>query len=88
LATIWGKLAARIMSDDLTTALDDLNRLKDAIEAAPLASASHTLQQRTWFLHWSLYVLFRVEGGFERLFEIFMTTRYVDYLFLCTLNYF
>ena len=33
LAALWGKLASEILMQDWETALDDLNRLKDVIDA-------------------------------------------------------
>ena len=33
LAALWGKLASEILMQDWDTALDDLNRLKDVIDA-------------------------------------------------------
>ncbi|KAJ3358894.1 eukaryotic translation initiation factor 3 subunit E [Allomyces javanicus] len=72
LAAMWGKLAALILAND-DGASDALHRLRDAVENASLASPSHTLQQRAWLLHWTLFVHLRTEAGLPRVQEFFAT---------------
>merc|ERR1719312_1640232 len=53
---MWGKLAAEILMQNWETALEDLNRLKTFIDESTFGSNLQTLQQRTWLIHWSLFV--------------------------------
>merc|ERR1719411_2055101 len=53
---MWGKLAAEILMQNWDTALEDLNRLKTFIDESTFGSNLQTLQQRTWLIHWSLFV--------------------------------
>ncbi|KAI9224108.1 hypothetical protein BC828DRAFT_374294 [Blastocladiella britannica] len=71
LAAQWGRLAAHILAGEDQTALEFSGRVRDAIENAPLASQSHTLQQRLWLLHWSLFVYFRssFDGALDKAME-------------------
>jgi translation initiation factor 3 subunit E len=55
---MWGKLAAEILLQNWDTALEDLNRLKQFIDESTFGSSLQTLQQRTWLIHWSLFVFF------------------------------
>ena len=55
---MWGKLAAEILMQNWDTALEDLNRLKQFIDESTFGSSLQTLQQRTWLIHWSLFVFF------------------------------
>src|SRR6266487_3621894 len=56
---LWGKLASEILMQQWDTALEDLNRLKEYIDNnAQFGSALQALQQRTWLIHWSLFVFF------------------------------
>merc|ERR1719310_2040140 len=55
---MWGKLAAEILMQDWDTALEDLNRLKQFIDESTFGSNLQTLQQRTWLIHWSLFLFF------------------------------
>merc|ERR1719419_1870867 len=55
---MWGKLAAEILMQNWDTALEDLNRLKTFIDESTFGSNLQTLQQRTWLIHWSLFVFF------------------------------
>ncbi|GAB6029419.1 Eukaryotic translation initiation factor 3 subunit E [Chamberlinius hualienensis] len=69
---LWGKLAAEILMQNWDAALDDFNRLKDYIESNSFGSALQSLQQRTWLLHWSLFVFFNHEKGTDLLIDMFL----------------
>merc|ERR1719438_125883 len=62
---MWGKLAAEILMQKWDTALEDLNRLKQFIDESTFGSNLQTLQQRTWLIHWSLFVFFNHHKGKE-----------------------
>ncbi|CAH8628263.1 Eukaryotic translation initiation factor 3 subunit E, variant 2 [Schistosoma haematobium] len=73
----WGRLASEILVQNWDEALEDLEKLKDAIDCQNEdRPASRTyliqLQQRTWMLHWSLFVFFNHPQGKEKLIEWFM----------------
>ncbi|CAH8617073.1 unnamed protein product [Heterobilharzia americana] len=73
----WGRLASEILVQNWDEALEDLEKLKDAIDCqSEERPASRTylmqLQQRTWMLHWSLFVFFNHPQGKEKLIEWFM----------------
>merc|ERR1719410_403576 len=53
---MWGKLAAEILMQNWDTALEDLNRLK----------------QRTWLIHWSLFVFFNHPKGRDLIIDLFL----------------
>lgn len=78
---LWGKLAAEILAQNWEGAFEDLTRLREAIEArsggtAPLMQ----LQQRSWLMHWALYVLFNHENGRAALVDLFFHERYLNAL--------
>ena len=54
---MWGKLACEILLTKWDQVLEDINALKDAIEARVTTSALAQMQQRCWLMHWSLFVL-------------------------------
>merc|ERR1719509_288390 len=60
---MWGKLASEILMQNWDTALEDLNRLKQFIDESTFGSSLQTLQQRTWLIHWSLFVFFNHPKG-------------------------
>merc|ERR1719495_1380304 len=60
---LWGKLASEILMQNWDTALEDLNRLKQFIDESTFGSSLQTLQQRTWLIHWSLFVFFNHPKG-------------------------
>merc|ERR1719328_559339 len=60
---MWGKLASEILMQNWDTALEDFNRLRQFIDESIFGSSLQTLQQRTWLIHWSLFVFFNHSEG-------------------------
>jgi hypothetical protein len=59
LSALWGKFACDILlAQDWDVALDDLNALKELIDSQEKVLPLQQLQQRTWLIHWSLFVFF------------------------------
>merc|ERR1719495_1060709 len=69
---MWGKLASEILMQNWEAALEDLNRLKQFIDESTFGSSLQTLQQRTWIIHWSLFVFFNHPKGRELIIELFL----------------
>jgi len=69
---MWGKLAAEVLMQNWDTALEDLNRLKQFIDESTFGSSLQTLQQRTWLIHWSLFVFFNHPKGRDLIIELFL----------------
>merc|ERR1719232_205060 len=69
---MWGKLAAEILMQNWDTALEDLNRLKQFIDESTFGSNLQTLQQRTWLIHWSLFVYFNHPKGRDLIIDLFL----------------
>lgn len=72
MSCLWGKLASEILMQRWDEAYDDLNQLKDAIETSSLRSPLDLLHQRTWFIHWSLFVYFNHPKGRDDLVQLFL----------------
>merc|ERR1712200_285397 len=76
---MWGKLAAEILMQNWDTALEDLNRLKTFIDESTFGSNLQTLQQRTWLIHWSLFVFFNHPKGRDLIIDLFLYQKpYLD----------
>ncbi|KAK2490917.1 hypothetical protein MC885_002176 [Smutsia gigantea] len=56
LSSLWGKLASEILMQNWDAAMEDLTRLKETIDNNSVSSPLQSLQQRTWLIHWSLYL--------------------------------
>ncbi|XP_014777263.1 eukaryotic translation initiation factor 3 subunit E isoform X2 [Octopus bimaculoides] len=73
LNTLWGILASEILLQNFDAALEELNRLREYIDTnAAFWPALQTLQQRTWFVHWSLFVFFNNLDGLDLLVDLFL----------------
>ncbi|EEB10459.1 eukaryotic translation initiation factor 3 subunit, putative [Pediculus humanus corporis] len=71
LNVMWGKLASEILLQNWDTALEDLNKLRDFIDGNNFSSLQ-LLQQRTWLIHWSLFVFFNHPKGRDNIIDMFL----------------
>ncbi|KAK9805784.1 hypothetical protein WJX73_009832 [Symbiochloris irregularis] len=78
LSALWGKLAAEILLQNWDSALDDLMKLKDIIDSNTFAPLLTQLQQRSWLMHWSLFVFFNHENGRNAIIDLFFQERYLN----------
>jgi translation initiation factor 3 subunit E len=81
LQVLWGKLACEILVEDWEAASVAVEAVKTAMESMVSSKRLPPLQaltQRTWLLHWSLFVYWNdsAKGGLEQLVELFHTERY------------
>jgi len=74
---LWGKFASEILLKNWDAALADLLRLRTAIDdhaSPPL----EMLQQRSWLLHWSLFVFFNHAKGHDGIIDLFLSEKYLQ----------
>jgi translation initiation factor 3 subunit E len=81
LEILWGRLACEILVMDWEAASVAVEAVKTAMESmvsSKQLTALQALQQRTWLLHWSLFVYWNdsAKGGLEQLVDLFHTERY------------
>jgi translation initiation factor 3 subunit E len=79
LHVLWGRLACEILVLNWTTASKAIEAVKTALElmvSSNQLSPVQALQQRTWLLHWSLFVYWNAPSGLEQLVEMFLSEKY------------
>jgi len=79
-SALWGKLAAEILMQNWEMALEDLNRLREAIEAKTSSTPLEQLQHRSWLVHWGLFVFFNhpnQERGRNGIVDLLFNERYL-----------
>jgi len=77
LDAIWGRLASAICSEQYDQAHESMTQLRENIDQSAGRDGSpgalQLLQQRTWLLHWSLFIFFNgLQRGKELLIELFL----------------
>jgi len=77
-AALWGKFAAEILMQNWDDALKDMQHLKDLIDTKSFTSPLKQLQQRTWLIHWSLFVFFNHPNGRNGIIDLFFSERYLN----------
>mmetsp|Transcript_11927 Transcript_11927/g.32082 ORF Transcript_11927/g.32082 Transcript_11927/m.32082 type:complete len:498 (+) Transcript_11927:29-1522(+) len=83
---LWGKLAANILDREWDAAMEDLTLLKDCIDSSGSARGGpgvplnplQQLQQRTWLIHWSLFIFFNHSNGRIAIIEMFFSDSYLN----------
>mmetsp|Transcript_28902 Transcript_28902/g.67204 ORF Transcript_28902/g.67204 Transcript_28902/m.67204 type:complete len:443 (+) Transcript_28902:111-1439(+) len=73
----WGKFGAEILLKNWDKAMAEMNTLKKAIEDRD-SSDKEQLQQRTWLLHWSLFVFFNHPKGKDLIIDTFFAERHIQ----------
>ncbi|KAL8603517.1 Eukaryotic translation initiation factor 3 subunit E [Nucella lapillus] len=68
----WGKLASEILMQSWDVALEDLKKVQEIIDANQFPNALVGLQQRTWLIHWSLFVFFNHAKGRDLIIDLFL----------------
>jgi translation initiation factor 3 subunit E len=77
-AALWGILAAEILTDAWEGAAKTLNQLRELIDSKSFVPPAVQLQQRTWLIHWSLFVFFNHTQGRAGAVEWFLNERYLN----------
>mmetsp|Transcript_25960 Transcript_25960/g.61719 ORF Transcript_25960/g.61719 Transcript_25960/m.61719 type:complete len:423 (+) Transcript_25960:195-1463(+) len=80
ISALWGKLAAEILLQNWDQATEDFNRLKEHIDMSSFESPVVQLVQRTWLMHWSLFIFFNQENGRSALCDLFFQELYLNAL--------
>lgn len=69
--TLWGLFVSSFFSQDVKEAHDIFFSLKTYIDNANFTPIL-ALQNRTWLIHWGLFIFFNVEHGRDYLVELFL----------------
>mmetsp|Transcript_23079 Transcript_23079/g.70902 ORF Transcript_23079/g.70902 Transcript_23079/m.70902 type:complete len:396 (+) Transcript_23079:411-1598(+) len=76
---LWGKFASDVFLKDWEAALADLNKLRAVIDDSTRnLPALEQLQQRSWVLHWSLFVFFNHDKGHDGIIDLFLSDKYLQ----------
>ncbi|KAG1584441.1 hypothetical protein G6F48_007886 [Rhizopus delemar] len=78
LSATWGKMAAEILTGNWDGALEEMQKLRESIDQKSFASPLQQLQQRTWLLHWSLFVFFNHPKGRDCIVDMFLSPQYIN----------
>ncbi|KAI8868445.1 hypothetical protein GQ42DRAFT_164134 [Ramicandelaber brevisporus] len=74
----WGKLACEIMLASWDRALDELRKLADIVDKGSFESPLVQMQQRTWVIHWALFVYFNHPRGRDAIVDMFLLPQYIN----------
>lgn len=75
---LWGRLGAQILTRDWDAALESVGAVQHAIDAKPGSAELAKMQQRTWLMHWALYVFFNHPDGRDSIVDFFFQQRNLE----------
>ncbi|CAO3646557.1 unnamed protein product [Cunninghamella echinulata] len=78
LSASWGKMAAEILTGNWDAALEEMQKLREIIDQKNFNSPLHQLQQRTWLIHWSLFIFFNHPKGRDGIVDMFFAPQYIN----------
>jgi len=70
LSGLWGKLACNILLHQWDYGVEDFEKLKTYIDEDSFRNSLQALQQRTWLIHWGLYLYFNHTKGWDLLLDL------------------
>jgi translation initiation factor 3 subunit E len=77
LSFLWGRLACSILTGSIEDGLELIREVKQVIEAKG-GSALEQLQQRSWLLHWSIFIFFSHSTGRDELISMFFEEKFLQ----------
>ncbi|CAO3628723.1 unnamed protein product [Cunninghamella blakesleeana] len=78
LSASWGKMAAEILTGNWDAALEEVQKIREVIDHKNFNSPLHQLQQRTWLIHWSLFIFFNHPKGRDGIVDMFFAPQYIN----------
>eukprot|EP01086_Lenisia_limosa_P013529 TRINITY_DN42740_c0_g1_i1.p1 TRINITY_DN42740_c0_g1~~TRINITY_DN42740_c0_g1_i1.p1 ORF type:complete len:420 (-),score=118.79 TRINITY_DN42740_c0_g1_i1:71-1330(-) len=74
---LWGKIACHVLQEQWDVAIEDLTRIRNYIDSrtnSPIVQ----LQQRSWVLHWALFIYFKHPQGPNLAIDLFFQSKYLN----------
>ncbi|KAJ8601353.1 hypothetical protein CTAYLR_004991 [Chrysophaeum taylorii] len=72
---LWGELASEVLLKNRDDALADLTQLLQQVIDERNSPPLEQLQQRSWLLHWSLFVFFNHGKGHDGIIDLFLSEK-------------
>lgn len=77
--SLWGRYASHLLVQEWDDATEAFRELKEAIDGQPPSvKPAELLQQRTWFIHWSLFLFFNAPNGKSLMIDTLFEVRYIQ----------
>ena len=74
----WGRLACEILSMNWESAMEELQKVREGIDAKLANNPLAQLQHRTALIHWALFPLFNYPEAREPLLELLFSAPYIN----------
>lgn len=76
MSALWGSLASFILNADWDEAAGHVFKLDDFLEANTIKMTKHEqLLQKSWLLHWSLFIIFKSPSQQTKLLDLFLNEK-------------
>lgn len=77
-SALWGKFACDLLTLNLSASVDGQQALRDIVDQRNFADPLTQLHNRTWIIHWSLFLLRNSNFNKEGLVDLFFSPSYIS----------
>ncbi len=73
----WGKFAIEIIGMNVDAVTEEMQKLRDIIDQRTFSDPLNQLHNRTWIIHWSLFLFISKDFNKESLIDLFFSPSYI-----------
>lgn len=74
----WGKFAIEIIGQQVESVMEELQKIRDTVDQRTFADPLTQLHNRTWIIHWSLFLFLSKDFNKESLIDLFFSPSYIS----------
>lgn len=78
LSATWGKFAIEIIGMQADSVMEELQKIRDTVDQRSFADPLTQLHNRTWIIHWSLFLFISKDFNKESLIDLFFSSSYIS----------
>lgn len=78
LSATWGKFAIEIIGMQTESVLEELQKIRDIVDQRSFADPLTQLHNRTWIIHWSLFLFISKDFNKESIIDLFFSPSYIS----------
>lgn len=78
LSATWGRLAIEIIGMQVESVMEELQKIRDTVDQRSFGDSLIQLHNRTWVIHWSLFLFLSKDFNKESLIDLFFSHSYIS----------
>lgn len=78
LSATWGKFAIEILNQNIDSVMEELQKIRDTVDQRSFADPLTQLHNRTWIIHWLLFLFLSKDFNKESIIDLFFSPSYIS----------